>query len=128
MRSMSSSFQSSGSTDHRITGPPHQLLASLSIRGGAGALFPAFLLDKNFLNKDVFLKLAPYADDVWLNFWAWVSDIKIVNTKGFLGYIIGIHSSSNNGLVRINVLYQKNDEQIQQVLKYCNIDFRKYLN
>ena len=98
------------------------------LTGGAGALFPAFLLDKNFLNKDVFLKLAPYADDVWLNFWAWVSDIKIVNTNGFLGYIIGIHSSSNNGLVRINVLYQKNDEQIKQVLKYCNIDFRKYLN
>lgn len=95
--------------------------------GCGGTLFPVFLMDRKFLDKDAFLVLAPYADDVWLNFCAWLSNIKVVNTKGFLGHVIEIQSSSTKGLVRINVLYKKNDEQIEKVLRHFEIDILKYL-
>ncbi len=95
--------------------------------GCGGTLFPVSLMDRKFLDKDAFLVLAPYADDVWLNFCAWLSNIKVVNTKGFLGHVIEIQSSSTKGLVRINVLYKKNDEQIEKVLRHFEIDIQKYL-
>lgn len=95
--------------------------------GCGGTLFPMFMLSRKVLDKDAFMEFAPYADDVWLNFCAWKSGIKTVNTKGILGHIITIESSSNEGLSRANVLYRRNDEQINQVLKYLEIDINQYL-
>lgn len=94
---------------------------------GAGTLFPVFRLRREILRKDAFMELAPYADDVWLNFCAWISGVKTVNTKGILGHIITIKSSSDNGLARANVFYKRNDEQIRRVLDYLKIDINKYL-
>lgn len=95
--------------------------------GCGGNLFPIFLLDRKVLEKDAFMELVPYADDVWLNFCAWRSGVKTVKTKGILGYIVTIESSSDNGLTRINAIYRKNDEQIEKVLKYLEIDIDQYL-
>lgn len=95
--------------------------------GCAGNMFPMFMLSKKVLDKDAFMELAPYADDVWLNFCAWISGIKTVNTKGILGNVISIESSVNDGLAEINVTYRKNDKQIKQVLKYLEIDINQYL-
>lgn len=95
--------------------------------GSGGTLFPMFRMNRQVFDKDAFMKLAPCADDVWLNFCAWISDMKIVNTKGIWGHIIEIQSSSNNGLSIANVVYRKNDEQIKQVLEYLKIDVNQYL-
>lgn len=95
--------------------------------GCGGNLFPMFMLNRKVLDKDAFMELAPYADDVWLNFCAWQSGVKTVKTKGILGYIITIESSSDKGLTRINNMYRKNDEQIEKVLKYLEIDINQYL-
>ncbi len=95
--------------------------------GCGGTLFPIFLMDKEVLNREAFMRLAPSADDVWLNFCAWISGIKIKNTTGILGHVIPIENSSNKGLYRINIEQRKNDEQIKQVLKYFKIDVNEYL-
>ena len=79
------------------------------------------------LYRDAFMELVPYADDVWLNFCAWKSGIRTVNTKGICGHLISIESSSDKGLSCINVTYGKNDEQIERVLKYLKIDVNQYL-
>ncbi len=95
---------------------------------GAGTFFPVFRLNREILNRDAFMELAPYADDVWLNFCAWISGIRTINTKGILGHIITIKSSSDQGLSRSNVMYRRNDEQIERVLEYLEIDVNQYLN
>lgn len=95
--------------------------------GCGGNMFPMFMLSKKVLDKKAFMELAPYADDVWLNFCAWISGIKIVNTKGILGYVISIECGINKGLADLNVTYRKNDEQIKQVLEYLAIDINQYL-
>lgn len=94
---------------------------------GAGTLFPMFRLKKVVLQQEIFMKLAPYADDVWLNFCAWKAGIKTMNVKGSLGNIITIGSSSRNGLFKINAIHQKNDEQIERVLEYLRIDVNQFL-
>lgn len=95
---------------------------------GAGTLIPVFRMNKVMLNEKAFMKLAPTADDVWLNFVAWGSKIKTVNAKGVLGNIISNRENSNNGLYIENVLKQKNDIQIEKVLKYLNINAEDFLS
>ena len=95
--------------------------------GCAGILFPMFLMDRKVLEKDAFMRLAPNADDVWLNFCAWISGLKIKNTEGILGNIISIESSAGKGLMQKNVSQRENDLQIKQVLAYFNINIHDYL-
>lgn len=95
--------------------------------GCGGNLFPMFRMDRRVLDKDAFMELAPYADDVWLNFCAWISGIKTINTSGILGHVLTIESSSQNGLSRMNLTYRGNDVQIKRVLAYFKIDVNKYL-
>ena len=95
--------------------------------GCGGILFPMFLMDRKVLDKDAYMKLAPSADDVWLNLCSWISGLKIKNTEGILGNTIVIESSSSKGLAQRNVGQGKNDQQIKQVLEYLNININDYL-
>lgn len=94
---------------------------------GGGTLFPFFLMDKRLLEDDVFMELAPTADDVWLNFIAWVSGLKTKNTEDDLGYLIHIPNSAKKGLYRQNVLRNQNDVQIKKVIEYLDINVKDYL-
>lgn len=93
--------------------------------GCGGTLFPMFLMDKRLFEKDVFTKIAPTADDVWLNMIAWISGIKTKNVPGIFGEMISVRSSANKGLYREN--RKKNDEQIERVLQYLEININDYL-
>lgn len=95
------------------------------LTSGAGTLFPMFLMDKRLLEKEMFMKIAPTADDVWLNMIAWISGIKTKNVPGIFGEMISVRSSANKGLYREN--RKKNDEQIERVLQYLEININDYL-
>ncbi len=103
------------------------------LTSGGGTLFPVWLLDKEIFREDIFMKLAPTADDVWLNFNAWKSGLKVAMTKGVLGYMIPIHSSSDTGLYLKNIGEKaqsgecENDYQIRKVLKYLNLNINEYI-
>lgn len=47
---------------------------------GGGTLFPNWLLTKESIKKEKFMKLTTTADDVWLNYMVRLSNIKIYNT------------------------------------------------
>lgn len=94
---------------------------------GGGTLLPIFMMDKRLFEKDIFMEIAPTADDVWLNFCAWVSGLKIKNVDGILGHVILIKSSSKKGLSLVNLKKNNNDEQIKKVIEYLNINIRNYI-
>lgn len=94
---------------------------------GGGTLFPFFLMDNRLLEKEAFMKLAPMADDVWLNFIAWVSRVKTKNTENGLGFLIHIPDSAQKGLYMQNVLKNQNDIQIKEVIEYLSININDYL-
>lgn len=104
------------------------------LTGCGGVLFPVWLLDREIFRKDIFMKIAPTADDVWVNFSAWKSKIKVVVPKGILGYMIPIHSSSDTGLFLKNTVKKtesdecENDFQIRNVLEYFNLDINEYID
>lgn len=94
---------------------------------GAGTLFPIFKMNPILCNEEKFMYLSPTADDVWLNFIAWISELQTVNTSGILGSFISNRECADKGLYIENVTKQKNDEQIQNVLKDLRIDVNKFI-
>lgn len=102
--------------------------------GCGGTLIPAWLLDQEIFRSNIFMKIAPTADDVWLNFNAWKSGMKVAMTKGILGYIIPVHSSSDRGLSLKNRAKKmeswecENDIQIRNVIKFLKIRISDYID
>jgi len=92
--------------------------------GGSGVLYPAKSLYKDALKHDLFMDLCPTADDVW--FWAMAvlqgTKIKIVNNNiSSLTYINPereLRLNQEITLSQLNVLQNKNDEQINNILDY----------
>lgn len=50
------------------------------LTSGGGTLFPSHCFVKEFFNKEAFLSLCPYADDVWINAMIWMSGRHIVKS------------------------------------------------
>lgn len=99
--------------------------SDFSLYGVHGAIYPPHLFDEEVFNKDVFLKLAPYADDIWF----WVQEKRLgIKTK----VIRSFNSHRNISVNRIeemdysqkgtlffkNVVSGRNDEQLEKLLNY----------
>lgn len=75
--------------------------------GVGGVLYPPNVLDKRVFRKDLFMRLAPYADDLWLNSMARLAKTPVVQTA-FHYLPMEIHtvspslSSVNNGKDNLN--------------------------
>lgn len=90
--------------------------------GVGGVLYPPQSLDDMVLDKDVFTKITPYADDIWLNAMARLKKTPVVQTsEWFLPLPVVTKSSS---LSAINNGENKNDLQIAALRKYL-LDTRK---
>jgi hypothetical protein len=84
--------------------------------GVGGVLYPPKLFNNEIMNKEKFQSLAPTADDVW--FWAMAhySNIKYNLVKDCISQPAGI-GKNDDGLLNINVTNNRNDEQIQNMIK-----------
>lgn len=100
--------------------------------GGAGTLYPPHSLHKDVVDKALFMKLAPMADDVW--FWA-MGEIVGTETRlidfGYPFYSIDLlyqllHKDAS--LMSSNLHEDNNDVQIKNVLEYYPDLISKYLS
>lgn len=99
--------------------------------GGAGTLYPPCSLYEDVVNKELFMTLAPQADDIW--FWAMAV---MAGTKhrlvdfGYSFYQIDLlyqklHKDSS--LMSSNLHKDNNDVQIKNIMKYYEGLFDKWL-
>lgn len=92
---------------------------------GGGTLFPPNSLFLGILNKDLFMELAPTADDIWLNAMSRLNNTKVVATK-YYSNNIPVLNFNNITLESINNGNNQNDIQINSVrnfyIKNINID------
>lgn len=75
--------------------------------GAGGVLYPPHCLNENVLRKEVFLDVAPMADDLWLNMMARLNETPVVQSKKlFLPLPINDETPSlktiNNGAENLN--------------------------
>ena len=84
---------------------------------GGGVLFKPSMLYKDLVDPDLFLKLTPLADDVWLNAMVRLSKLNIRKIK--CGLLLPVKSKGPKiTLCSQNVGDGKNDEQIRSVIEY----------
>lgn len=92
--------------------------------GVGGVLYPPDSFDGEVFNKNVFLKICPYADDVW--FKAMSLKKGVLCEKVNAGYnpndrMVYVDTAVNSSLANINVGGNKNDEQIDLVFAKYNL-------
>jgi hypothetical protein len=103
--------------------------------GASGALYHKKYLHDDICKKDLFLNLAPYADDIWFYFMALLkgtpicvvqkkscNNVKYVNPYREYGFENGHTLGSGN------VNGGGNDRQFKNVLDYYNINLRSLTN
>jgi hypothetical protein len=99
--------------------------------GGGGALYHKSYLYKDILNEDLFLTLAPTADDIWFYFMVIMNNRKyqvVRNPYNRLKYTDIYKEYGLNDkriLASQNVDRGKNDEQFSAVMKFYSLNFSK---
>jgi FkbM family methyltransferase len=100
--------------------------------GGAGTLYLPKCFHKDITNKELFMNLAPHADDIW--FWAMVVTNRenpyIVIENGYSKYLQSIESQQSqegNALWNYNGSQGGNDIQLKAVIEHYP-QIKEYLN
>ena len=93
------------------------------LTGVGGVLYPPNCLYKDILNEELFIKLAPNADDVW--FWAMaiLNNTKIAVVKNSIVNLTYVNPARERGLINEVTLFSSNkkggnDSQIKNVLNH----------
>ena len=98
-------------------GPLH----SLHILTGAGAIFPKNFFKCDFFEKDVFLKLAPTTDDMWVKVYALRKNTKVVKVHPVSKSLIEILGSQRVSLISKNQS-DGNSKSLNALLEYYGIN------
>ncbi len=90
----------------------------LFFTSGAGTLIPSGIMSSDTFNKDIFKEICFLADDVWLNFQARQSNVKVVSNNFYNKDEICIGSTQKEKLISHNGAEGGNDKQIEAVKNY----------
>jgi hypothetical protein len=85
--------------------------------GVGGVLYPPKSVDSEVFNKENIVNLCFFADDLWLKIMSLKNKTNVVKTKNFPDTLFTIKSSQKESLAKVNVLQNKNDEQLQFILE-----------
>ena len=89
--------------------------------GAGGVLYPRNSLSNEVFNEKVFIEICPSGDDIWFWAMALLNKTKIRRIKKRFK-LFAIINSQRKSLSKVNLIQNKNDEQIKKVFKkYCCI-------
>lgn len=100
------------------------------LTSGGGTLFPPHCFVEDFYNKDAFMSLCPYADDIWINAMIWKSGRQVskayTHSKWGCDYFdISVDQGDALSLINNDPSFCRNDVQMKAVMdKY---DLYRYL-
>lgn len=91
---------------------------------GQGTLFPPHCLDEKYAyEKDLIMRLCPFADDLWLKYMSLRKGTRVSTYREMRDLPVTIYGTQNSSLWYINGQDGKNDVQWQNLLNYFNDDF-----
>lgn len=85
---------------------------------GSGTLIPPHALGQNAFDRDVFQKICPYADDLWISFMAHRHGTKLSTLKKWRAFPVAIYATAQGSLYYINGEGKQNDVQWKNLLEY----------
>jgi len=89
---------------------------------GSGTLYPPHVLSDHVFDKNVLLKICPFADDLWLFYMALIANTAVTACFPYRDIPIMIYGTSANGLWHINGAEMQNDVQWRAILDYYGIE------
>lgn len=92
--------------------------------GSAGALYPPNSLSSTTLDWELFLKLAPKADDLWFKAMSLLKHTKSIQSSLFPGHPIPIWGSQEINLKKWNIQEDKNRTQWLALTKHFKFDLK----
>ncbi|MDQ9094141.1 glycosyl transferase [Pseudoalteromonas haloplanktis] len=100
---------------------------NIFITSGGGTFFPAYCFNKNALQSELFLKLAPHADDIWFKAMSILNDMKhkkVDDDRAFASRFLYLKSSQSNALAEYNVFVNGNDTQLKNVVEHYHLKIK----
>ena len=88
--------------------------------GVGGVLYPPNCFHQDVTNEEKFMRLTPYADDTWYKIMSLLNNIKVKSVHDKLSAasnFIPVQIAQKYSLSMINVVGNKNDEQLENVFK-----------
>ncbi len=85
---------------------------------GGGVIFPPGSLHPDVIKEDLFMTLAPTADDIW--FWACaaVKGVPAQLVSGYIGQFPFIEGSQENGLWKTTNIFGQNDISLKKIMDH----------
>ncbi len=102
----------------RFNEPTHLLVPT----GVGGVLYPPGSLAKEVFQKEIFQKICPQADDLWLKVNALRNNTKVISTKYFNKALIAVSKTQKERLLQYNSLNGGNDQQLKNLIGHFEID------
>lgn len=102
--------------------------------GVSGVLYPPETFHKDILHEDIYLTLAPYADDIWFYFMVILNKKTIRQIRNPLTNLRFVNPyreygiSGGTTLTQKNVGQNKNDEQFQAILAHYKISEQEFID
>jgi len=96
-------------------------LLSIFPTGVGGVLYPPESLHEEVCNVELFTKLCPTADDIWLKAMSLLKRTKCVKVGDYSGRAVQIKGMEHRALKLMNIVNEENDVQIQRVFEYYNL-------
>lgn len=94
-------------------GPSMKLLAV----GFGGVLYPRNVMHEDVFKKEVFMKICPKTDDLWLKCMSALNDVKVVRVRRTPVRYFSILSTQKSALTFENVYDRKNDVAMKLILQ-----------
>jgi hypothetical protein len=94
---------------------------SLFPTGVGGVLYPPGSLDEAVHDEDLFLRLCPTADDIWLKAMSLRRGTACMRSGDFSGRAIQIRGVEGKALKARNLRKRKNDEQLEAVFRHFDL-------
>lgn len=92
---------------------------------GGGTFFDPSKIDKGILSNEVFSKICPLGDDIWLNAFTRLSNQKTFVVNGKSAHILNIQIANDQRLFDDNCNKNQNDIQIRDVREYARQTYGK---
>ena len=92
--------------------------AGISFGSGGGTLFPVRLINEDILKSDIFMRICPYADDLWLLTYVRISGLLIYLLDSKSCSILNLQIKHDSRLSTLNCGEDRNDKQMEDILTY----------
>ena len=89
---------------------------------GSGTLIPPNAIPDEAFDKDVFQRICPHADDLWVTFMAHKNGTKITTMRTWRPFPICIYGTADGSLYYINGEGKQNNIQWQNLLDYYGVN------